>query len=48
MPQLPVISGPDAVKAFQRAGWQVNRQKGSHVVMLKPGQMASLSIPQHR
>jgi len=48
MPRLPVISGAEAVAAFQRAGWFVARQRGSHVVMLKPGHIASLSIPQHR
>lgn len=48
MPKLPLISGAEAVKALQKAGWRVDRQRGSHVVMLKPGQIASLSIPQHR
>ncbi|MCX5656285.1 MAG: type II toxin-antitoxin system HicA family toxin [Planctomycetota bacterium] len=48
MPKLPVISGAEAVKAFERAGWRQDRQRGSHVIMLKPGQIASLSIPQHR
>lgn len=47
MAKLPVISGADAVKAFQRAGWNVDRQKGSHVVLLKPGHISSLSVPQH-
>jgi predicted RNA binding protein YcfA (HicA-like mRNA interferase family) len=45
--KLPVVSGAHAVKAFQRAGWNVDRQKGSHVVLLKPGHIASLSVPQH-
>ena len=48
MPGLPVISGGDAVRAFQRAGWRVERQRGSHVVLLKAGSIASLSFPQHR
>ncbi len=48
MPKLPVISGADAVKAFCRVGWRVDRQRGSHVVLLKHGQTASLSVPQHR
>lgn len=48
MPKLPVISGAEAVKAFERAGWRRDRQRGSHVVMLKAGHRASLSIPQHR
>jgi predicted RNA binding protein YcfA (HicA-like mRNA interferase family) len=48
MPKLPVVSGEKTVQAFQRAGWRKDRQRGSHVVMLKPGEFASLSIPQHR
>ena len=48
MPKLPVISGAQAVKAFRRAGWEVSRQRGSHVIMLKPANIASLSIPQHK
>ena len=48
MPKLPQVSGADALKAFERAGWRRDRQRGSHVVMLKDGQMASLSVPQHR
>jgi predicted RNA binding protein YcfA (HicA-like mRNA interferase family) len=48
VPKLPLISGAEAVTAFQRAGWRVDRQRGSHVVMLKAGSVASLSIPQHR
>ncbi|MCX6644847.1 MAG: type II toxin-antitoxin system HicA family toxin [bacterium] len=47
-PKLPVISGSKAVTIFKRAGWHVDRQRGSHVVMLKAGNNASLSIPQHR
>jgi predicted RNA binding protein YcfA (HicA-like mRNA interferase family) len=48
MARLPVISGAEAVQAFQRAGWHVDRKRGSHAIMLKPGHIASLSIPQHR
>jgi predicted RNA binding protein YcfA (HicA-like mRNA interferase family) len=48
MPRLPVISGADAVRAFQRAGWRIDRQRGSHVVLLKAGHIASLSVPQHK
>lgn len=48
MTKLPVISGAEAVRAFERAAWYQDRQSGSHVVMLKEGHSASLSIPQHR
>jgi len=42
------LSGKDAVKAFQKAGWQKLGQVGSHVVMIKPGVRVNLSIPQHK
>jgi len=42
------ISGRDAAKAFQKAGWQPLGQVGSHLVMVKPGVRANLSIPQHK
>ena len=48
MASLPVVSGAEAIKAFQRAGWRRDRQSGSHVVLLKSGQIASLSVPLHR
>ncbi len=48
MGRLTNISGKEAVKAFQRAGWQVVGQVGSHVIMTKPGIRANLSIPQHK
>ena len=48
MARLPVISGAETVKALERAGWRQDRQRGSHVIMLRLGHIASLSIPQHR
>jgi predicted RNA binding protein YcfA (HicA-like mRNA interferase family) len=48
MPKLPVISGEKAIKAFIRAGWKVDRQVGSHVILRKEGSPITLSIPLHR
>ena len=48
MPGLPVLSGEEAVRNFERFGWRVARQRGSHIVMTKPGEIASLSVPNHR
>lgn len=45
---LPIISGREAVRAFEKAGWQVMRQRGSHIVMIKDGVAANLSIPDHK
>jgi predicted RNA binding protein YcfA (HicA-like mRNA interferase family) len=44
---LKLVSGLEAVKKFERAGWTVMRQKGSHVMLTKPGYNWTLSIPQH-
>lgn len=44
---LKLCSGAEAVRKFQRAGWTAIRQKGSHVMMTKPGYQWTLSIPQH-
>lgn len=48
MSALPVISGRKAVRAFERLGWQVARQRGSHIIMVKEGDIATLSIPDHK
>jgi len=45
---LPVCSGAAAVRAFIKAGWVVDRQRGSHVMLKKDGSSVVLSIPQHR
>ena len=48
MPALPVLSGREARRVFEKAGWTFNRQKGSHMVLTRPGTTANLSIPDHR
>ena len=47
MARLAGISGRAAVAAFTRAGWQVSRQRGSHVILKEPGK-PNLVIPMHR
>ena len=44
---MVLYSGAEVVKRLRRAGWKVDRQKGSHVMMTKPGYQYTLSIPQH-
>jgi predicted RNA binding protein YcfA (HicA-like mRNA interferase family) len=48
MPQLPVMSGREVVRAFEKHGWEVARQRGSHIIMVKAGQNVTLSIPDHK
>jgi len=46
--KLPVISGKEAVKAFSKVGWHVDRIAGSHAVMRKEGSAITLSVPLHQ
>ena len=48
MAALPTASGEQTVRAFQKAGWVKDRQRGSHIILIKRGHPASLSVPQHR
>jgi predicted RNA binding protein YcfA (HicA-like mRNA interferase family) len=36
------------VKAFERAGWRIERTTGSHVILAKPGSAFILSVPVHK
>ena len=48
MPSLPVLSGREAVRAFEKAGWEVSRQRDSHMILTREGHIASLSVPDHK
>jgi predicted RNA binding protein YcfA (HicA-like mRNA interferase family) len=44
MAALPVISGRDAVKVFEKLGFIFHRQKGSHIILSHPNGR-HLSVP---
>jgi hypothetical protein len=46
--QLPVLSGSQVRKVFEKSGWEYARQRGSHMVMVKEGHIATLSVPNHK
>ncbi len=46
MPELPRISGSQAIKVFETLGFAVVRQRGSHVVLRK--QDKGCVIPVHK
>ncbi|MDD4933528.1 MAG: type II toxin-antitoxin system HicA family toxin [Methylacidiphilaceae bacterium] len=48
MPSPPKLSGREVVQAFTKGGWQMVRQRGSHMILVKEGHMATLSVPDHR
>ena len=47
MSRLPVCSGQDAIRAFQKLGYAVDHQTGSHIILRHP-QMRRLTVPNHR
>jgi predicted RNA binding protein YcfA (HicA-like mRNA interferase family) len=46
MPGVPVVSGAEAIRAFERFGYEVVRQRGSHVRMKCEGR-PPITVPQH-
>jgi predicted RNA binding protein YcfA (HicA-like mRNA interferase family) len=46
MPELPHISGDEAIKVFKRLGFHEARQRGSHVVMRREDK--GCVIPRHK
>lgn len=42
------MSGPEAIRVFCKAGFQLIRTKGSHHVLKKKGCKHNLSIPVHQ
>ena len=45
--QIPVLSGSEVVRAFERLGWRAVRRKGSHIILTRAGEIATLSVPDH-
>ncbi len=48
MPPIPILTPKEVIKVFKSFGWEVVRQKGSHIIMTKEGHIATLSIPNHK
>lgn len=48
MSKLPAITGREAIRAFEKAGFAVARVKGSHHILKKEGVEYAISIPVHR
>lgn len=48
MSPLPVMSGRKISRILVRLGWEIARQRGSHIILVKSGHPATLSVPDHR
>lgn len=47
MPIVPLLKPRQVVKTFEKLGWEVARQRGSHIILTKEGHIATLSVPNH-
>ena len=48
MPSLPTLGGRKVVKIFESLGWEVARQRGSHIILVKDNHSVTLSVPDHK
>ena len=42
------MSGREVVRVFEKLGWQNVRQRASHIILVKEGARATLSVPDHK
>lgn len=47
MPKLPVVSGKEAVRALERAGFVFRRQTGGHMILRHPKTKVTVPVPVH-
>lgn len=47
MPPVPLLPPSDVIRIFREFGWSIARQRGSHIILTKPGHIATLSVPNH-
>lgn len=48
MSKLPVISGVECVKALEQIGFVVDRQRGSHTILVREDPRTTVSVPEHK
>jgi predicted RNA binding protein YcfA (HicA-like mRNA interferase family) len=47
MTKLPVVKGRECIRALQRGGFVFDRQKGSHVTLIRESPFARATVPDH-
>ncbi|WP_188881707.1 type II toxin-antitoxin system HicA family toxin [Alicyclobacillus cellulosilyticus] len=47
MPRLPVLAAKDIVHALQRAGFEMKRQSGSHMILEHTVTKRPVVVPKH-
>jgi len=46
-PRLPVINSRELIAVLEKAGFEIKRQTGSHVILYKVSLRRPVSVPQH-
>ena len=47
MPKLPAVSGREMLRALERAGFEFERQRGSHAVLINRERGRVAVVPMH-
>ena len=45
--RLPAVKPKELIKALERKGWQLDRIRGSHHILIHPEQRRALTVPVH-
>ena len=48
MSKLPVVSGAECVKALEQIGFLVDRQRGSHIILVREDPRTTVSVPDYK
>ncbi len=48
MSQLPVISGAECIKALEKVNYFVDRQRGSHIILIREEPRTTVTVPNHK
>ena len=48
MSKLPVVSGRELLRALEKLGFSLDRQKGSHLILYRAEPPTTLFVPDHR
>ena len=48
MSKLPVLSGKECVQVLKKHGFEIRRQKGSHIILRHGSSKIILTVPNHK
>lgn len=47
MSKLPIVSGAQCIKALEKIGFIVTRQRGSHIILVREEPKTTVTVPNH-